>query len=375
MVNNLKENGQALVIVPDGLVNQVAVLSFLKRHCVIEAVVSLPPRTFYSTPRRTYILGLRKKTNADQAQNSPVFTYLVSEIGETRDAKRFSVPENNLIEMVSLFNQFKGSPASFRSNTIRCKVIEYEDFNKKSNWMVDRWWRKDEKAQLGISDTNPEMTEDECALKLNRVSELISEFSSGGEAATQSKIAVKSVALDDASLFKFVSIKTAWTKKTLRKLNTENQSDFPVYTAAAAPVAFVTVKSDKMIGCSQSAPLLSFASNGDGSAGRNFVVHDRPFYISNDRTVVKLISKDIVPEFLLYKLQSMKEEFGFCFAYKATPNNLRDVFVDIPVSPSGGFDRERQLATVEKHQKITNLKKELFEHVEALTLSRVVFDC
>ena len=87
------------------------------RTCTLEAIISLPVDTFYSTPKKTYILILRKKQKPDDTpQSQPVFTYLVSNTGETLDAKRFVIAENDLPTMASLFKSFQ--PALF---TIFCE--------------------------------------------------------------------------------------------------------------------------------------------------------------------------------------------------------------------------------------------------------------
>lgn len=176
IVRNLKEDGQALLIVPDGLMNQSTILGFVKEECIVQGIISLPTRTFYSTPKKTYILIIQKKNFSKGIQNTPVFTYLVSEIGESRDAKRFSINDNDLVEAVSLFNQYKGSPKTFISNSPRCKIISFSDFDSKKNWMSDRWWTKEEKKNLGIEPATEEISEQEFVSLLKETNSLISEF-------------------------------------------------------------------------------------------------------------------------------------------------------------------------------------------------------
>jgi type I restriction enzyme M protein len=154
IVKNLKTGGQALVVVPDSLLMQSTVLEYLKDNCIIQGVISLPVRTFYTTAQKTYILIIRKK-NIGQVQDSDVFTYLVSEIGETRDAQRYAYQDNkpvpnDLIEATSLFNLYKtGNPIP---NNPRCKLITIDEFAELNNWMIDHHWSDDEKQELGIID-------------------------------------------------------------------------------------------------------------------------------------------------------------------------------------------------------------------------------
>ena len=83
---------------------------------------------------------------------TPVFTYLCSEIGETRDVYRFDIDQNDLEVASDLFNMFKGAKSKFRTDDKRCKIVDIEDFYNGTHWSVDRWWTRDEKIALGIED-------------------------------------------------------------------------------------------------------------------------------------------------------------------------------------------------------------------------------
>ena len=173
VVRHLKQGGNALIIVPDGLLNQRNILAFIKRECIVRAIISLPTRTFYATPKKTYILSLIRKHHPEVPQSEPAFTYLVSEIGETRDTKRFKISQNHLDEATALYNQFKGSPKYFSSSSDRCKIVPFNDFNKHEHWLIDRWWTKQERIALGIEEELPVMTLDEFKGKVKDISEKI----------------------------------------------------------------------------------------------------------------------------------------------------------------------------------------------------------
>lgn len=151
IVSHLKTAGEAYVVVPDGLLNQGAMLDFMKAECEILCLVALPSRTFYSTPKKTYILGLRK-TEPGVQQEAPVFTYLVSEIGESRDARRVPIEENDLIAMQREFKFFSAAPMQYITKDPRCKLVPWVEFKAARYWMVDRSWTHEEKVALGILD-------------------------------------------------------------------------------------------------------------------------------------------------------------------------------------------------------------------------------
>lgn len=94
-------------------------------------------------------------------------------------------------------------------------------------------------------------------------------------------------------------------------------------------------------------PLLSFATNGDGSAGRNFIIHNRPFYINTDRIVVKPRRDDLDVRYIRVMLQGIKERYGFNHAHKANAHNLSVVSFDVPIKADNTFDIEQQHIAIE----------------------------
>jgi type I restriction enzyme M protein len=160
IVNNLKPGGEALIVVPDGLLNQRAILEFVIKHCYVRGIVALPSRTFYSTPKKTYILVVNRKQKAEVTQIDPVFTFFTSEIGESRDARRVPISQNDLTEAASLFRQFNSARSTFSSPSPRCKIIPFGEMKDARNWLVDRFWTKSERAALGVEDDLVEVDEE-----------------------------------------------------------------------------------------------------------------------------------------------------------------------------------------------------------------------
>src|SRR5205807_8547966 len=124
---------------PDGILNRQnngKLRQFILDDCYIDAIISLPINTFFRNSKKTYILALTKKEKGEngnsEKQTDPVFTYLVSEIGESRDINRFDIEQDDLTEAVELFNSFKGSKKNFHKfqeikPDKRCKLWKIED--------------------------------------------------------------------------------------------------------------------------------------------------------------------------------------------------------------------------------------------------------
>lgn len=154
IIRALKPGGKAFVVVPDGIFNRQNdknLRQFILNECIIDGIISLPLKTFFTTQKKTYILCITKKDSNTEKQTAPVFTYLVSEIGESRDIYRFPIEEDDLSEAIVYFNQFKNAKTAFKSNDSRCKIQPIEKFVPESYWNIERWWGKDEQISLGIA--------------------------------------------------------------------------------------------------------------------------------------------------------------------------------------------------------------------------------
>lgn len=184
IVRALKPGGKAFVVVPDGIMNRSSdqkLRDFILEQCNIDAVISLPLNTFFTTNKKTYILALTRKiaTTVDGVttlakQTTPVFTYFCSEIGETRDIYRFDMKQNDLESASELFNMFKGSNRhKFTPADKRCKIVDIDDFYTGSHWSVERWWSKAEKVDLGVEDDTTAITLSEFATLISDVSSII----------------------------------------------------------------------------------------------------------------------------------------------------------------------------------------------------------
>ncbi len=382
IVRNLAEKGQALVVVPDGLLSQTEVLQGIAELCTIQAIISLPSRTFYSTPKKTYIMILKRKEKTEKSpQATPVFAYLVSHIGETRDSYRFPVSENDLTEAVSLFKQFRGAPSSFQSTSPRFKSVSAKDLLSSKNWLVDRLWTDVEKRSLGISDTVDEISGTDFVALAKEARDSIESLTKLVPGATQQSSMVAALNLGEpyedskrnkTPWMEFIQTKTGWTKTEYRKLEYKKEDAVKVYSAARGPVASVSPSHPEKIEASTGNPVISFGANGDGSAGTNFIFHTSPFYVSNDRTCIRILIPDIDPEYVFFALHGMKETYGYGHAFKATKENLGMVSISVPLKKSR-FDLALQKKMVKEFKKVFEAKRELERQLESLAKSRLTF--
>lgn len=179
IVKSLKEGGTALVVIPDGILSNMAnkkLREFILEKCAIEGIISLPINTFFGTPKKTYILAIKKKFIDDlgntKKQNYPVFSYICNSIGETLDIYRFDCDDNNLEEAVNQYKLYQASDNKTMFKAIaydenenpyidkKCKLISIDDFYSTvdQSWDIDKYWTDEEKVELGFKEESNILT-------------------------------------------------------------------------------------------------------------------------------------------------------------------------------------------------------------------------
>jgi type I restriction-modification system DNA methylase subunit len=379
IIRALKPSGKAFVVVPDGMMNRSndkRLRDFVLAECEIDAIISLPLNTFFTTNKKTYILALTKKevasvdgVPAKARQKTPVFTYLCSEIGESRDVYRFDLEQNDLESAAQMFNMFKGVKNNLAATQKlgdadkRCKIVDIEKFYTDSNWSIERWWTSEERIELGIEDETERATSEELGAMFGDLANTFLEYKDIFTADSQKKkesLKYKTIKLTNNEYFSLISGGVGKNKTQLQAIDTQNQQDIPVYTAAKAPVAYIKpIDGREPVFASAEQPMISFATNGDGSAGRNFVVHTAPFYLNVDRIAVASKNPQIVLMYVCAQISDMKEKYGFNHSYKANRHNLKNVTLPIPVSESGDFDVAAQNIVAAQFELISQIKDEM----------------
>lgn len=181
IVRKLKKWWKAFVVVPDWIFNRLndnKLRQFILDECYINWIISLPINTFFTTPKKTYILAITKKDNKEDKQIKPVFTYLVTDIGETLDVYRFDTGKSDLEKAKSLFRMFEWNENYFTTDDKRCKIQPIAKFEEevKNTWTVDRWWSKEEKIELGIEEQEEVLNAEEFLSKIQEVQGKIKEM-------------------------------------------------------------------------------------------------------------------------------------------------------------------------------------------------------
>jgi len=365
IIKSLKKGGKAFIIIPDGILARTGgkkLRNHILRECFLDAIVSLPDRTFFANFKHTYILAFTKKNNPDDVQTEPVFTYLVSNIGERlTSVKREEIDQDDLPQGEAFFKIFSGARQGCKDllekESLRCKIQNLERFHE-THWVIDRWWTKQEKTTLHIEDSSGSISKAEVDAILVDLSAALSDYGKSEGENTLDTAKVKQVMLGDKTLYRlFIG------KRVLKKelLTGTQGGGVPVYSANVfEPLGLIAESNIKDFGY----PYVLWGIDG------NFELRHMPqnevFATTDHCGAIQILDSTIVPQYLLYALIRRRQEESFDRSFRASLANMNRFTVLIPVRYDGTFNVELQnviasqyLALEEKKRRINMLTKQL----------------
>jgi type I restriction enzyme M protein len=373
IINSLKPSRSAFIMIPDGILNRLSdnkMRSFIKEECILDGIISLPANAFYRNPKKTYILAITKKpgktsiSRKEKKQTEPVFTYLVSNIGETLDVKRFPIDENDLNEMVSLYNQFKGAKSSFHTESKRCKIQPIKKFDTKkatSHWSVDRWWSTEEKVALGIEEEEPAVGLDEFremlgnfVTKLNQEHEMLLKLADNKLLITRART---EVSLADTRYFDlFIG------ERVLRSEIFGIKEGIPIYSAnVSKPFGYLPTSNITDFGHSY------ILWGIDGEFNFNVIPKGTQFATTDHCGAIRILDDRILPEYLIFELRLHAHLLGYDRTLRPSITKMKKVTVSIPINATGQFDTSAQSALIAKYEAIKNIQDTIMTETTILT--------
>jgi len=369
IIRALKPGGKAFIVIPDGILNRQHdknLRKFIMEECFIDGIISLPLNTFFTTNKKTFIINLTKKIDKDITQKDPVFTYLVSEIGETRDVYRFEIDQNDLQEAVTLYSFFKGNKKVFKNinKDKRCKIIDFSYFEKyyNKNWVIDDFWTENERIELGLLQEDKTYNIMEFSMFIDEISnnllDLKNELIELDEKKNE-KINYKK--------FKIIDLFDAYLGNPVytRKYGDKNKGVFPVYAASNnEPLTYIN-------SYDYDGDYLTWARNG--FAGYMKALHGK-FSVNYDRGILVPKNNKINVEYVQYILEptlrniavgrrdiSGKDEFT-----KIYLSTMEEQVVYLPIDEDNEISEKIQLEVINEYQFINDIKNELNKYLSIL---------
>jgi type I restriction enzyme M protein len=369
IVKALKPNGKAFIVVPDGIFNRQNdknLRQFILDNCFIDAIISLPLKTFFTTPKKTYILAITKKNDIKQIQTDPVFTYLCSEIGESRDIYRFDIEQDDLKEAISLFNSFKDNKKGFGklNHDNRCKLQEIDRFisNIDRHWIIDKDWSEIEKIELKIEEENKPISLFDFSNVLQNSADTIENY--GTEISNIVSFAenkLNNIELLINDIFTIEKGKSDYTREFMNKY----KGEYPVYSSQTIDEGVIANINTFDYDCE----CLTWTTDGTyvgtvflRNGKFSMTTHCGGLFLKEEyRNKISLeylysILNNILP---LYKEgEGSNKRLGV--------KRIAEIKIKIPIIKTGEFDLQKQKEIAEKYRKIKEIKKNIKAELEKI---------
>lgn len=191
ILKSLKPGGTANVVLPDGIFSNYAnskLKEYILNNFFVESIISLPVGAFFNTPKKTYILTVRKASEREKEENKkqdyPVFAYIATSIGESLDVYRFDIDDNDLKEAVAKYNFYRKEDKNNLRDLIKnhiesdpkLKLLDIKEFDKDKSWIIENFWSEEEKIEIGLKKAKKVVTVDEFQLLLDDMISLMNDF-------------------------------------------------------------------------------------------------------------------------------------------------------------------------------------------------------
>jgi len=365
IIKALKPGGQAFVVIPDGVLNRIPdreLRRFILKECFVDALLSLPSRTFFTTSKKTTILKITRKRQPSEQQTHPVMAYIVSDIGETLDTYRFETGNNQLEDAALIYNQFKGAKSSFATDDRRCKLLPVSYFEGRidGSWLVEDAWQEEEKIDLGLEQHERSVTVAEFGGLLGDTAAAMETYQQpiADIAAVASEYVFKEVSIQDPAYFVL-----SRGKRITRRTVNANRGTVPVYSSSKSEgnvlghISEQFLRNHNRVLFTKPAVLV----NIDGSVGHCFVRREPKYSFIDVVAAVQPATSDIDLDYLKIALQERLKQVGATYQTKLYFGKMTNygVTVRIPVKDDGSFDLDAQQELARRYLAIEEVLRDL----------------
>ena len=359
VVQALKKSGDAWLLLPETFLLRTTdelLRKWILENCLVDLVALLPERTFFNTPKRVVILHIKKRDKSlapdklhAALENEKILVFAVSEIGETRDAKRFKIEENHLPALIKAYAYHKAGARyeDDRATTISARAFGASSFN------VRHAWSKPIARKLGLLISSDDPIKERTIFddQLVRLRDLAEQFINEKECFLPPSDAfdVKPVKLGDLNLF-LLRIGSRILKKAVFKKKTE----IPAFSANVRK-PFGYVEAANAGGLEFGGALWSLDSDFDSRG----VPPGELYSITDHCGEVTLLTDQIDPHYFARQIRQAGLEMGFNRDYRPSLGIISALEVNLPIDKDGNFDLPLMRAWTEFHDEMERRKQEI----------------
>ncbi len=344
--------GIAFVIITDGILyrHKDRVREVIKENANVIGIISLPVGCFQNNNWKTSILIFQKKST--EPEYSPIFLYNVENIGISLDSYRTPIEENDIPSLKKAWRRKR----SGRIGDPKCKQISREQFIECKRWSELFSWCRTVQNDSSISFSEFIESSD----NLNKdMSDILSDADStlGDVFALENSIEVK---LGDRDYFDTGTAKFKTTVKHARL----HPGRYPLFSSQVdGPVEYMEDADNSPLLLDNETEgkndiLISWNIKGDPC--KDIREHFQPFYVTENRGLIKIIDNQIDFYYLLYYLKEHLVTLGnFKRSDEAHAGKVKNIEIKFPVKGNGEIDLDKQHDIAKNYEKIIELRKNI----------------
>ena len=331
----------------------------IKNQCFINAIISLPKNTFYATPKKTYILSLIKKEK-QVIQEKGVFTYIVSEIGETRDTKRFTKDENgqpirnDLDECVKKYVLYRNG--IFDNDSERVKILDFSELDGYTDWLIEKKLSEDEKVRIGLVEPRKIVSEEQFMKSLSNIEKYLENVVKTGLPEVEKTCEYIQEPLEKYFMFPMIK---GLTEKFIRN----HSGDIPVYGGRQFEIPVGKI-ADGLSGVKYFENCLAW--NREGSVG--YVFYHNHKFTTNDHHRPMILKEKYEGKISLRYVRLMLQKTilssdSFEWSKTASKEKIKKIKLSFPINSKGSLDYDAQENIADRMERYDSIINQLSSQV------------
>ena len=357
--------GLAFVIVTDGILYRKNdnIRKVLNNSVDMLGIVSLPVGVFQNNDWKTSILIFRKKSK--QKEHSPIFLYNVENIGVSLDSFRTPIENNDIPDLKSSWQE----RLSGNIDNTNCKLIDRKIFLSTENWYeLFEWCRIKERDTINVTEYLDK------AKQLNEeISSILSKITTDSNTISNIKN-FSEIFLGDEKYF-LTGSETKSKQYTIKQAKYLS-GQYPIYSSSTTgPVEYMFDKNNPPI-LKSNEFLINYNKiiswNIKGDPCEDIRVHDKPFYVTENRGLISIINNDVLDfDYVLFYLrENLKLDGKFTRLNEAHVKKVKEISIKVPINENDEIDLHLQKEIAKTYKKIHDTKNKLnlkLQELQSLT--------
>jgi len=351
--------GIAYVIVTDGVLyrHKDRVREVINDNADVLGIISLPVGCFQNNNWKTSILIFKKKSN--EPEYSPVFLYDVENIGISLDSYRTPIEKNDIPSLKKAWLR----RMSGIIDDPKCKLIQREQFLKSKRWSDLFSWCRSVQNDSSISFS-------EFIEASDNVNSDISDILSDADKTLGDVFALENYIEIKLGNHNYFDTGTAKFKTTVKHARL-HPGKYPLFSSQVdGPVEYMEDSENYPLLLKNETEdkkerLISWNIKGDPC--KDIREHTVPFYVTENRGLIKIIDNRIDYYYLLYYLKEHLVTLGnFKRSDEAHAGKVKNLEIKFPVKDDGEIDLDKQQDIAKNYENIIELRKNVNKKIMEL---------